>query len=293
MGSIFKPTVVQPPTPKSPPQPTVSSGIEEFVKAQPELFAQQLAFAPQEAQQQLELLQQFGAPLGQAVQEAQRAISPLTTDLQEQLAGQAIDQFSGDIPEAEKQAILSDINATLGQNVRAGSGDVFKAKAFAGERFRRKTQAQNLALSLAGRQQLAQPQAPQTTQFLGSLTPGQVLGQQSSTFGALAGLVPQPQIGPSRATQFGGILQGAGQLAAAGGCWVAAEVFGGWYEPKTCAARHYVNFMAPGWFREMYMKFGERVAKFISDKPVLKKLIKPLFEKFARLGGYVDGNNIR
>lgn len=216
MGSIFKPstTVVQPPTPAPPtPAPTTSEGIAEFVKQQPKLFEQQLEFAPQEAQQQLELLQQFGAPAAQAALEAQKAVAPLTTGLQEQLAQIAINQLSGDIPQEDQRAIISDLNAQLGRNVSSGSGDVFRAKAFAGERYRRQQNAQNLALTLAGRQPLPQPTAPSTTQFLGSLTPGQVLGQQQGVFNTLAGLVPQATVaqGDSPFTQAGSVI---GSLAA-------------------------------------------------------------------------------
>ena len=292
MGSIFKPstTVVQPPTPAPPaPAPTTGEAIREFAEVQPELFQQQLEFAPQEAQQQLELLQQFGAPAAQAALEAQRAIAPITTGLQEQLAAQAQEQLSGDIPQREQEAIVSDLNALLGRNVSSGAGDVFRAKAFAGERFRRQQAAQNLALSLAGRQPIPQPVSPSTTQFLGSLTPGQVLQSKGQTFSTLAGLVPSPTVaqGDSPFTQAGSVI-GSLAAVAAGGCWVAAEVFGGWYEPKTCACRYYISNLGPKWFKSLYMKFGESFSKVVKKHSWLKKIITPLFEKFAKLGGY-DG----
>lgn len=65
------------------------------------------------------------------------------------------------------------------------------------------------------------------------------------------------------------------------GCWVASEIFGGWYEPKTIMARFYVNFIAPNWFKEFYLKYGERIANFISNKPIFKSILRPLFELFA------------
>lgn len=83
----------------------------------------------------------------------------------------------------------------------------------------------------------------------------------------------------------GGFSKGAmNALAAAPPCWVASEIFGGWYHPKTIRARYYVNNIAPNWFRELYMKYGESIAKFISNKPLLKNILKPLFEMFARKG---------
>lgn len=69
-----------------------------------------------------------------------------------------------------------------------------------------------------------------------------------------------------------------------GSCWVAAEIFGGWNEPKTCMARYYINKLAPQWFKNFYLKYGERIAKFIHNKPILKTLIRPLFEYFVFVG---------
>jgi hypothetical protein len=82
-------------------------------------------------------------------------------------------------------------------------------------------------------------------------------------------------------------------LAAAASCWVASEIFGGWYAPKTVLARFYINNIAPKWFKNLYLKYGERIAEFIHNKPILKIIIKPLFEMFVVIakgdlyGGYV------
>lgn len=78
---------------------------------------------------------------------------------------------------------------------------------------------------------------------------------------------------------LGSLLSAGG---AAFGCWVASEIFGGWFHPMTVKARYYVNNQAPSWFKEFYLKYGERIAKFISDKPMLKAMIKPLFVYFAK-----------
>lgn len=68
------------------------------------------------------------------------------------------------------------------------------------------------------------------------------------------------------------------------GCWVAKEVFGGWNHPKTMQARVFIHHIGPTWFKDFYMKHGERFAEFISDKPVLKAIVKPVFELFAFFG---------
>lgn len=67
-------------------------------------------------------------------------------------------------------------------------------------------------------------------------------------------------------------------------CWVASEIFGGWYEPKTCMARHYIENIGPKWFKRFYIKYGKRIAKFIHNKPIFKLILRPLFEIFAYMG---------
>lgn len=84
-----------------------------------------------------------------------------------------------------------------------------------------------------------------------------------------------------------GLGQAAGQIipmlmmSAMAGCWVASEVFGGWYHPKTMLARYYVNYIAPDWFRNFYLKHGQKIARFIHGKKALKALLKPIFEMFV------------
>lgn len=80
---------------------------------------------------------------------------------------------------------------------------------------------------------------------------------------------------------------GAGAMSAGGllGCWVAAEIYGGWYHPKTVAARYYIGNKAPAWFRLFYLRHGEKIANFISNKPILKLMLRPLFEVFSYMGG--------
>ena len=56
-------------------------------------------------------------------------------------------------------------------------------------------------------------------------------------------------------------------------CWVAREVYGendrSWMNFKS-----WMFCCSPGWFFRLYGKYGERFAKFISDKPMLKTIIR-------------------
>ena len=63
-------------------------------------------------------------------------------------------------------------------------------------------------------------------------------GQQLSA--RLAGLRPVTTTGRTTTNQFGiDLAQNAQVAALAAGCWVAAEIFGGWHHPKTNAARFF------------------------------------------------------
>ena len=70
---------------------------------------------------------------------------------------------------------------------------------------------------------------------------------------------------------------GLGALGTWGACWVAREVYGA-HNPAWLDFREWMLLRAPSWFRALYIGYGERFAKFISDKPRLK----------ARIRGWMD-----
>jgi len=73
---------------------------------------------------------------------------------------------------------------------------------------------------------------------------------------------------------IGGALSAAGSIgAAAVPCWVAREVYGK-DNPEWTIFRAWLFNEAPDWFRDLYLEEGERFADFISDKPLLKRIVK-------------------
>lgn len=66
-----------------------------------------------------------------------------------------------------------------------------------------------------------------------------------------------------------GATKGLGLL----GCWVAREIYGE-ENPKWIMFRHWLFVYAPKWFKQLYLENGARFAKFISNKPILKNIIK-------------------
>ncbi|CAB4187786.1 hypothetical protein UFOVP1169_4 [uncultured Caudovirales phage] len=79
----------------------------------------------------------------------------------------------------------------------------------------------------------------------------------------------------SRAALLSSIFGAAGTLGGAKilACWVAREVFGA-DDPKWLRMREWMLTKAPEALREFYLRHGERIADYISDKPLLKHSIR-------------------
>jgi hypothetical protein len=88
----------------------------------------------------------------------------------------------------------------------------------------------------------------------------------------------ETSIQSANAARSGGIMGGALQAAGTIGgamimCWVAREVYGK-DRAEWMVFRQWLLTEAPEWLLDLYMEEGERFAEFISDKPVLKFLVK-------------------
>jgi len=171
-------------------------------------------------------------------------------------------------PMLEKQGIYDSGTAATGR-MRAGV-DVRNQNA----QFNVGTLQNALNLALSGQAQIQQP----------------AMGQSSALMTQLAGLRANQGTGwgqqknPLTGINIAGSAWGAT-------CWVAAEIFGGdytekesWENTKTINARYYIINLAPRWFNRFYNKHGEAIAKFIHNKPILKAVLRPLFECFALMG---------
>ena len=70
-----------------------------------------------------------------------------------------------------------------------------------------------------------------------------------------------------------GNLVGSGIGAFAAFCWVAREVYGP-MNPQWIHFRDWMFAESPRWFFNLYRRFGERFANWISDKPRIKAIIR-------------------
>ena len=85
------------------------------------------------------------------------------------------------------------------------------------------------------------------------------------------------------------LLGAGGQVGAAAlgggksGCWVAAELYGGWFAPETISIREWLGktwWMRP--FSLFYGKFGQRWAEWIRRNRSARRVTKRLFDEFVR-----------
>lgn len=110
-------------------------------------------------------------------------------------------------------------------------------------------------------------------------------GQQLSS--RLAGLRSIETTGKSMTTSIGADAETAastGAIIATAFCWVAAEIFDGWDDHRTHCTRYFILNVGPKWFKNLYKKHGEVFADYIHDKPLMKAVLRPLFETFAFIG---------
>jgi len=226
------------------------------------------------------------------VVEAYRAADPASTAIAESMSRRALGQLT---PEEERNVQQRSRQASLARG-RIGDSSSLAAEAlgrsdytsqFAQPAFAMNRQlAGDVGMTILGR--------PSASIGLG----GQVLGQaQQGASGPMGPQLFDPNMGINMALQqrsqdvnyqgamaqasaarsagkssmFGSILGGA--ASAIPFCWVAREVYG-IENPKWLEFRYWMLNDAPSWFRNLYIKYGERIAKFISNKPLVKSIIR-------------------
>jgi len=194
MGS----TKIQQPTPPTP--PSAQDEVNAWISALPQVYQTQ---------------QQYMLPLAESQQAAQEALYPQTSALQENLAGQAAQGMQSGVPSWMTDQYKSDMNAQLGANAGSPIGADYMSRGLMQQQQNWKQYYQNMGLSLAGRQPLAQPNLDYTSGF----TPNSVMAGMNQNYGSYGNLY---------GNMYGANAQVAGQnpfLSAIGG--VTGNVLGG------------------------------------------------------------------
>lgn len=270
---------------QAPAAPTAGQSAAEYAAALPSILEANLKYQPQFNEADYASFAKLAPLYTQVYDQINKQYYPQTYGLQEQLAKQASEASSAtNIPEYMRKQYADTVNAQLGTNAYSPIGADYLSRGLINQGEQYRQYYQNLGLSLAGRQPLTQTQYQQPSfDVANSFAPA--FGTQMGGYGSYAAAsrpitkqqgTPNWLLGAQAAGNVAGTLGSAAMM----GCWVASACFGGWYKADTVWARFYVNFFAPKWFKNLYLKHGENIAK----NKLAVKLLKPLFELFSKRG---------
>ena len=229
------------------------------------------------------------------VVEAYRDADPYSTGLADQQTAMADDLYQraqGLNP--EQQRMVDQQALQMSQS----SGRIGDESSAAGQILGRENYLSNLRGEAAGMGQQAFGMNRQIAGDIGSTIlgrPSSAIGLGQQGIGQATNLAAQP-VGPqlfdpnvginmamqNQQNQMNASIAGAANktarfgatMGAIGGlCWVAREVYGE-HNPKWKQFRDWLTSDAPKWFNNLYTKYGERFAGFISDKPRIKSIIR-------------------
>lgn len=283
MGGRSGGETVYVPTPAA--APTAAQSAADYAASLPAQYEAALKYQPQFDQLQYEQYAKLAPQYTALMDQINKQYYPETYGLQEQLAKTASEAAGAtQIPDWMQQQYRSNLSAQLGTNVNSPIGADYVSRGLIDQAQQYRQYYQNLGLSLAGRQPLTSPQYQQpnysvannANQNYGNMLQGYGMYQQAARPMTYQAGTPNWMLGLQAAGNVAGSLGSEAILA----CWVASACFGGWHQPKTIYARYFVTRHTPKWFLNLYIKYGERIAK----NKVAVKLLKPIFEVFALAG---------
>jgi len=152
-------------TPQPPAQPTAGASMADYVQNLPKLYETQMQYAPQFAE------------LSKSIAEG---LYPTTAGLQEKLALMGEKGMSEDIPPEWRESYRSNMASMLGENAKSMIGADYMSTNLMQQNKQWQDYYTNLAMTMAGRQPLAQ--APQGQEMQQGYSPGQVMGFNASTY---------------------------------------------------------------------------------------------------------------
>ena len=229
------------------------------------------------------------------VVEAYRDADPYSTGLADKQTAMADDLYQRSQGLNQEQQRMVDQQAL---QMSQSSGRIGDESSAAGQILGRENYLSNLRGEAAGMGQQAFGMNRQIAGDIGSTIlgrPSSAIGLGQQGIGQATNLAAQP-VGPqlfdpnvginmamqNQQNQMNASIAGAANktarygatMGAIGGlCWVAREVYGE-HNPKWKQFRDWLTSDAPKWFNNLYTKYGERFAGFISDKPRIKSIIR-------------------
>jgi len=310
-----------PSTPAAAPsvQETSAEAIQAQIDALPKILEAQKQYGDQFSQVQLDSLNKWADPYAKAALDLEQKYAPQYKAISDTLnpeIGAAQTTLTNFLNQTDDQE-YNDLKKGVLENTRAGQsqrglgaisplGSIDESVQLQQLKSSLKDRRLNIALSTAGRTPIGgMTNVTGTTgtgQLVQNASSSDLIGYQSSLnsfnasiFGTQANIFgTQSQAATATSGQNVSMINAGigqvGSLANTGAgaaflmCWVAAEIFGGMHEEKTQHARLFLNTLAPKWLKKLYRKHGFEFANFISDKPIIKNILRPIFDVFSSIG---------
>ena len=239
---------------------------------------------------------------GPAMREAIRAQDPERAKLMDSMMGQAQEgvALGGQLsPYEQRQVGQGTRSGQAARGMGYGPRDVAyeniaqleTGRAEKQRRFAQGAQAQGLSQALYGdpfMQVLGRPSGMSPTAAAGiggqaaGMAPGRLFNPESQTAFGVYNQNAQRTLAANTASAANQTAMATGAMGMAGDmmpwCHVAREVFGDG-NPQWVGFYIWKEFRGPIWFRKLYNRFSEPVARFIRNKPRVKKLIRNWMEE--------------
>lgn len=201
---------------EQPVAPTATSSMTDYVNNYPRLFELMKQYAPQEAQMNVDLTQQYALPMAQALKSAQDAMYPNETALTNQLTQQVQQGMSGQLPEWARNQYLDTQKSLLGENALSGAGADYMSTGLNEQSKNWQDYYTNLGLSITGRQPVYNASQAGYTNQLGGYTANGVASANNQAYNTSANLYSNSQQS-SPWENIGGSILGAGIGSFTGG----------------------------------------------------------------------------
>lgn len=171
-----------------PAQPSTAEGVKAWADTMPQVYETQMKYAPQQAQQQIDLANQYAGEYGQAMKTANDALNPELAQLNPLLANQAIEGMQNSVPDWMQQQYRSNMNAQLGTNASSPIGADYMSRGLLQQQQDWKQYYQGMGMSLSGKTPVAQAATPQTADYTSSYTPNSVMSSQNQNYATSSNL---------------------------------------------------------------------------------------------------------
>lgn len=193
--------------------PSAADAVKAWVKNLPKIYETQMKYAPLQAQQAVDLAQQYATPYGEAYLAAQKAMYPEEYAMRDKLSSMALERMDAGMPDWMRDQYRDMYSSNLGSNAGSPIGADYLSTNMLNANNEYQNYYQNLALSLSGSQPIFQAQTPQTSDYMSGFTPNAMMSYMANnvtTTGSQSKSGMPDWLGQMLGQGIGGLMGGIG-----------------------------------------------------------------------------------